>query len=267
MTYSLTEVVRQAKPGLRRKVVDLGVIEPSRAQWQPLALAFLRHLRRAQETLLELIPLAVERDQAELTRDAAGDEVAAALALAQRRLAQMPEDEILQWAANLDNWHGRRFVSTVQASTGVDISLFAQHAESQQAISTFQRWASALIRDVTDQVRQRIESAAYAAVVNQTSRRVLAQTIMAAMGVSRARAVRIARDQTLKLSGKLDQMRQEEAGIADYIWVHSRKAHPRLHHVERDGQVFQWINPPSDGHPRTQPNCGCSAKAHLTFDT
>lgn len=75
-----------------------------------------------------------------------------------------------------------------------------------------------------------------------------------------SRAELIARDQTNKLYGQLTEIRQTEAGIEKYIWRTALDSGVRPEHEEREGQVFSWNDPPSDGHPGEATNCRCYAE-------
>lgn len=77
--------------------------------------------------------------------------------------------------------------------------------------------------------------------------------------VSESRAALIARDQTNKFNGSLTQLRQQEVGITQYEWSTSLDERVREEHADREGDVFDWNDPPEDGHPGQAINCRCSA--------
>lgn len=88
-------------------------------------------------------------------------------------------------------------------------------------------------------------------------------------GISKNRAKLIARDQTAKLTGDLNQLRQADNGIEEYIWrnagdqrvvgnpsgLYPKGNAKHGNHWDREGKVFRWDSPPSDGHPGTPINC------------
>lgn len=99
-------------------------------------------------------------------------------------------------------------------------------------------------------------------------------------GISKTKAKFIARDQTAKLTGDLNQARQEDNGIEEYTWHNAQDRrvvgnpsglYPkgnRVHgnHWVREGQTFSWTKPPEDGHPGHAPNCRCYAKPKLNLE-
>lgn len=82
---------------------------------------------------------------------------------------------------------------------------------------------------------------------------------------SESRAELIARDQTLKLNGQLNQDRQRAAGVGSYTWSGSLDVREREMHRALEGQEFSWDAPPvtnEDGehnHPGEDIQCRCVA--------
>lgn len=76
----------------------------------------------------------------------------------------------------------------------------------------------------------------------------------------------IARDQVTTLRSHLDRVRQQEAGITSYKWKDADDSRVRKEHAARDGVVFSWDTPPSDGHPGEPILCRCQALAVMVFD-
>lgn len=77
--------------------------------------------------------------------------------------------------------------------------------------------------------------------------------------VSESRAELIARDQTLKLNGAINEARQRGAGVESYTWSTAGDERVREEHAALDGQVFQWTDPPEPGHPGEDFQCRCVA--------
>lgn len=74
----------------------------------------------------------------------------------------------------------------------------------------------------------------------------------------------IARDQTAKLNGQLNELRQTELGVPKYIWRTSLDERVRETHRRKEGKVFSWDDPPPDtGHPGEDYNCRCTAEPYL----
>ncbi len=86
------------------------------------------------------------------------------------------------------------------------------------------------------------------------------------LGVVRSRAEFIARDQTLKLYGQIQEARQTAAGIEEYTWSTSEDERVRPAHEALDGTTQRWDDPPvvdpktgRKAHPGGDFQCRCAA--------
>lgn len=87
---------------------------------------------------------------------------------------------------------------------------------------------------------------------------VLRGAIQERFSVTRSRAALLARDQTLTLNSQITRVRQQNAGIVEYIWTTSGDERVRDEHDEREGKRFRWDTPPEDGHPGEPIQCRCT---------
>ncbi len=62
------------------------------------------------------------------------------------------------------------------------------------------------------------------------------------------------------LFGFLNQALQAAMGIEFYVWTTQHDARVRGGHVERDGKIFRWDDPPEGGHPSQDFGCRCYAR-------
>lgn len=101
---------------------------------------------------------------------------------------------------------------------------------------------------------------------------VIREELQERLGMTKRRAELIARDQTLKASGQLQQARQEQVGIRRYVWTTSLDERVRDDHERLEGRVFSWDDPPVTnfsevmrgrperrGHPGSDFQCRCTA--------
>lgn len=93
----------------------------------------------------------------------------------------------------------------------------------------------------------------------------ISKKIQARFEVSKSKANLIARDQILKMNGKLTQVRQENAGVKQYVWTTVKDGDVRKRHAQLEGTVQSWSRPPivsKDGrreHPGGDFQCRCIA--------
>ena len=95
--------------------------------------------------------------------------------------------------------------------------------------------------------------------------------------LSERRARVIARDQTSKLTGALNRVRQESIGVTEYIWrtvkdnrvvgnplgIYPKGNDKHGDHHKRNGHRYSWAEAPHDGHPGSAIQCRCWAEPVL----
>jgi len=108
----------------------------------------------------------------------------------------------------------------------------------------------------------------------QPEGRTVVEQIQHLTGLAADQAALIASDQTSKIHTAVNKARNESIGIKKYIWRTAKDirvvgtpggtypvgtaAHGN--HYEREGKVFYWDGPPSDGHPGWAIGCRCYAE-------
>lgn len=269
MTYPLARMIARADK-TRRKEITFRAIIPTSALAMELAGIIAevpREWLRQQERILAAYDRSLAgRSIGDAAVLDAGEELDEALEQAEGdlyRLILTLTPRLADWTIRVERWHRKKFIAAILTPTGVDLSTLLNPAGDTMA--SFRASVLALIRNIDDDTRSRIAGTVWRGFQERTDRREIAKQIVAETNIGRRRAVFIARDQTVKMSARLDQARQEEAGIEEYVWLHSRKLRPRPEHVVRDGRIYRWDTPPADGHPGTQPYCGCKPRAHMRF--
>jgi SPP1 gp7 family putative phage head morphogenesis protein len=170
-----------------------------------------------------------------------------------------------EWAESLMAWHVNQLASQLTYSTNVDVTTPLGGARGTVADALARN--TSLIRNVSDEARGRISDIVFRGLQNRTPVRDVAAEINKAVGLGRARSLRIASDQTVKLSASLDELRQRQLGFDSFIWRHSGKVHFRPEHKDRDGQAFSWDSEVAKNDPPGYaPFCGCKAIAHMSMD-
>nr|WP_254799549.1 phage minor head protein [Falsochrobactrum sp. TDYN1] len=171
------------------------------------------------------------------------------------------------WADRLQLWHMRRFISTLVYATKVDLSTQMHAGDVTETLEDMIARNVSLVRNVSDQARGRIADIVYRGLQNRTPPRDVAKQLSEAVGLSRDRSLRIAIDQSQKLSSALDKERQLQVGMTSFKWLHSGKKHYRPEHLARNGKVYSWDSEVAKSDPPGfAPFCGCKAKGLLELD-
>lgn len=186
--------------------------------------------------------------------------------LSRRIVQQTPNASLAQAArrsaAEVSAYQRGQMRHAFVASLGVDLfDLFAAEPDLRQAVEAFTARNVALIRSVSTRYLTEVEELVIPAARAGTRASTLAKEIAWRGQVAESNAERIARDQIGKFQGQLNQVRQQALGLERYRWRTMRDNHVRREHVLREGQIFEWDNPPSDtpddGHPGTPIGCRC----------
>ena len=255
----LKEAVRRNRP--RVQSVKFREITPTKAQSDTLAAIYLDVVRLWRDVGARVLTV---YDPPALTTDTQ-PEIDAVLTQGQNAANALTASLSIRldgWAAALAAWHSRKWAANVLAASGVRIDGFLSNAMIADDLAASLNWNKSLIRNVSDQTRDRIANIVWSGWRARTPRNVIARQINEAVGLGVKRARRVAIDQTTKLSAALDTSRMLEAGLDEWIWRHSGKAHPRLDHLARNGKRYTYKTAPDD-LPGELPFCGCKKQAYL----
>lgn len=214
--------------------------------------------------LVSQLPSIYEKAQARrptadhMRADDYGDEIARIMSLIRSRvigeMSAAKIDELTAQVAKAVADQNRSEIGRVFKSVlGVD--LFGAEPWLNQEVRGFVQTNTSLITSIPEQYLTRVESTVYEGARRGTSWQEIAGDLEDTYGVTQSRAELIARDQIGKFNGQLTELRQSEAGVSQYIWRTANDDRVREEHAARDGQTFDWSDPPDDGHPGEAINC------------
>lgn len=129
--------------------------------------------------------------------------------------------------------------------------------------------AAALITSLPLEAAQRVEQIAIEYMTRGIRAGEFAKRIMATGQVTKSRAMTIARTETSRTAGVLQEVRAKSVGSEGYIWRTSMDFDVRDLHADLEGKFFTWDRPPVAGsnnmryHPGGGPNCRCWAEVIL----
>jgi SPP1 gp7 family putative phage head morphogenesis protein len=156
-----------------------------------------------------------------------------------------------------------RWSKQVEAATNkrVILALNPFHSEPWLDLFMSERVAEnvRLIKDIGTQSASKMQQILEDGIRSGKSTRELVKELQTTFDYGKKRAKLIARDQIGKHNGLLNELRQKNAGVDEYIWSTSKDERVRSTHRVREGQTFKWSDPPSDGHPGQSIQCRCSA--------
>lgn len=274
----VSRVVREIR--LRRRMVAArGVRRQQPARQQPpktIELAYLRFMLQVLDVaknlvrreLIEPLPRLVAAGKLdELERTDSPDEVrrrAAGLRVSFDR-GVVPdarlEQSIRDFGQRTADYQGSQLQRQIRTAMGIEVPL-----SDPRYGERLRNWTTenvGLIKSIPGDMLDEVERELVRGVNDGTRWEVLASRIEQRFGVAERRAALIARDQVGKFYGSVQRARQTNLGIKRYIWRTSRDERVRPEHVEREGEIFEWADPPEDGHPGQPINCRCTAEPIL----
>lgn len=160
----------------------------------------------------------------------------------------------------------REWKKAIKATLGIDIR--EDYYLGDFYIEQLQKWVMEnvdLISTIPDDTLEKMKDIVYDGYVNGRTTTKMVRDIQRVYNISKRHAVFIARDQTAKLNGQIQQYQQMDAGIEEYLWDTVNDERVRASHRELNGKKFRWDTPPvnSDGracHPGQDFGCRCTGR-------
>ncbi|QDJ57263.1 phage head morphogenesis protein [Bordetella hinzii] len=164
-------------------------------------------------------------------------------------------------ARRVEKYNKEQYHRLLRRAYGVDV--FKAEPRLAKILLPWEAENIGLIKSIPEQYLDTLHGRVVAAVRKGTSLRDMTAQIRDTYDLPRNRAELIARDQIGKLNGGLTEYRQTNIGVKKYRWRGVLDERERDEHVAREGQEFEWDNPPADGHPGKPIRCRCWAEAVL----
>lgn len=165
---------------------------------------------------------------------------------------------------NVRRVHKAQMIKAFQSALGVDINPFMSDLNIRPLMTQALFDNVALIKSIPQKLNlQIVESFDKIFSTKGFDQQAMIQSLETRFKVAKSRARFIARDQTEKIIGNLNKVRQTDLGIKSYIWqtsedervvgapggLYPEGSPGHMDHFIRNGVEFQWIAPPPDGHP------------------
>ncbi len=155
----------------------------------------------------------------------------------------------------------KQFSAALGEKATVDVT--GGEAWVPKAVDEFTRENVALIRTIPEQFFSDLEKFLAREIADGKRWEEMAVTIQERYDVAESRARVIARDQVSKFNGDLSRVRQRDLGVTRFVWRTVRDERVRSEHAERDGQSYEWANPPDGETPGEPIMCRCWAEPDI----
>lgn len=265
MKFDLEAMARR-KTNKRDRTIDIRPIITTQAQAQSLALVYLRVIGLIKERtprLLSIYGRTIEQTLQTDTINEIGQELDSIDAALQRLVLEL-NPSLRLWAMRTEEWHQGKWKRAVLDAVSIELETLIGSEDMRETIEAWLLRNTGLIRNISDEARGKIGDAVFRGFQRRATAVEMAKEIREVVGMSRARAIRIAGDQTVKLASALDAERQRQGGLDEWKWRHSGKLHFRPEHKARNGNLYNDETEPED-LPGELPYCGCVRQAVLNL--
>jgi SPP1 gp7 family putative phage head morphogenesis protein len=160
--------------------------------------------------------------------------------------------------------HTRQWTAAVNVGAQIDVSRLLADDDLVDLISIKQAEFSSLIKNLSEDVRYRIERQTLGSIFEGRSNADISKSLREIDGIGRRRARLIARDQASKLNVAMNEFRQRQAGVSHFRWKTIMDGRERQSHHDKNGKVYAWEAPVEK--PGQAINCRCRAIAILIDD-
>lgn len=157
----------------------------------------------------------------------------------------------------------KQLADQLEKLTGLDLKFLFSEEDLAKVVDEAISANVSLIRSIPQQYADRVESIILNGLQGGRRSEDIAKEIGALGQTTDDRARLIAQDQLGKINSRIAQIRQQKLGVTHYTWSTSHDERVRHSHRLRDGVMFAWDNPPSDGHPGQPIRCRCVALPYL----
>lgn len=173
-------------------------------------------------------------------------------------------EELAQgFAKRGDVFHRKAFVASLKKGIGVDVTDILTDKGIKKAVDKTIKANVKLIKDLPREQIKRIEVAVRSGLTSGDDFASIQKQIRAIEGITKRRAKLIATDQTNKLMGNLNEIRQTDLGVKRYTWDAIRDRRTRARHKANDGKKYNWSDRSPGkafGPPGSEVRCRCTAR-------
>jgi SPP1 gp7 family putative phage head morphogenesis protein len=221
--------------------------------------SLVRQVQQAYEPMMDALPGLIKGRKEEMREDASIlRRVREFLELAGSRvvpLARSIATIARRFASRVADWQRMQIERQALAALGIDLHL----ADTAIAalLDDFEQENVVIVRNLPGEIAQRVERVVIGGLARGEDWSVLRLLIIKQFAWGRDRAKALALNQVAHLFGQVTRARCQELGIEAYVWETMRDEAVRPAHEERQGHVFSWDDPPSDGHPGEPWGCRC----------
>lgn len=244
-------------------------ISPAEARYRRAIVALIEHLKDAVRELLPKLPAITASYQANQPRTDSTDDAVKLINMASIRVSNLYSADAVRKIAlrsgrDISEVSKEKFNKQMESVLGVQP--FVSEPWLADEMSAFTEENVSLIVSIRDEFLADVKEIILRGIKRGDLQTDIGKKLARRYDVSVRRGRMIARDQTNKLAGRMDKLRQTTVGIKQYAWETAGDEAVRPMHRALDGKVFDWDKPPitnpkgERNHPGEDINCRCWAR-------
>ena len=173
----------------------------------------------------------------------------------------VPVALIQQHLDGMQGYQRAKVLSTFRSALGVNVNIFLLEPPVRQFMLEKVADNVSLIKTIPKRLHESLRNDLTEALRTAPfDRQMLTNVVGKNYKSSGYNLRRVVRDQSNKTIGGLNQIRQQQLGISEYIWMSSKDNRVRPEHQQNDGNVFAWSTPPLLGPPGQAVQCRCYSR-------
>ena len=210
MRFELAEIAHHK--GYRRQVTEFRAIAPTKLLGEELARIYLANVmlwRAAVPRIIEQYRSSVASMRTDRA-PALQSEIEHAQSTVESHKARNTAI-VAAFLLRFEQWHRGQWIVIVKRTT-VDLTHFIGAQDMAAVLETALARNAALISDISNEAAGKISDIVFRGLQNKTPVTQIASELQQVVGFARKRSIRVAHDQTIKLSSALDVARMAQAG-------------------------------------------------------
>lgn len=182
----------------------------------------------------------------------------AAIEVEMIRLQRFSEQIAAEFVGRVNLVNSEKFYASVESAIGINLEAAVVEEGLAEVLGISVQQNVALIKSIPAEYFQKLEQIVLSnAVQGRATSAGIRAEIRELGGVTLNRAEFISRDQTAKLNANLNETRNLNLGITEYIWRNApRDGRNRQKHLAHEGKRFRFDRPPVTGNKGERLNPG-----------
>lgn len=261
LTYRLNKILPANKKSKRILLKPIKVKASNELAYRRVYTMFLRSLSKYMREVY--LPALRRLKKRGLVQDSVSDDLKLlndALTDFILKARDKMRDELFDLISVFGAKHTNDWKKVVNSAAGVDITAVVSILDIDGVLDLARENTWVVLKGYSEDITKNVQGRAVEYITQGKTAKAFQGELQKVFRFGENRARLIARDQVSKANSSLNMVRQQQAGLKEYVWSTSGDERVRPSHRANDGKTFKWKNPPSEtGNPGDDIQCRCVA--------